>query len=619
MASDDFLKPDSDKNTVASSIENKLLPFERALADLLVWREGSDGSGEWRVRLHYRDLFACLTPRQIKSFLRERLLASMGKGESDDPEIGILKTLFHPVWKLWRDENATFRGLRHVARAALMLSKESRGDIDKRGKLSGPAAELFYLQLQAAARKSTVLTEDDVRACWPRKSEERALLLNLLAITADEEIVSGESFADWVLRHFGVRPNGTRAAEQVSAFQDIALERHQKGDEAAQQAVTDYVDLFLDRHMKSFDASAASTLSNLAVLVSDVAGAEAQCDRLFRAAVKLARPGSRIPFYYVEFLLDALEDPARRERLPVQDVEGRDPGQRAQAILAAIRDEDMEAKDRFYRDILAYRFSAGRSEDRQERMTGVWALTKKNAGTLLSGSSEPSSRLNDLLDAVIGKRGASLRLKEPLQGMVWAAQVRAGRPGWPMLSQIANDLIGESETQAEEEKTGLRLNATLVANVELLAADEGRRLAAIWSQTGSLLAQRQGTQARGRIALAFLASLVHGSEAQSLERMRQAWARLGLGGVVVRTPSDWVQFLDEAHRPLAEALMQGTHDAETMVMVRDAVFGADYPPIVTPDGLAEAMGWKSQAFAWADGKSFDEAVTELVEDADDVN
>ncbi len=97
MASDDFLKPDSDKNTVASSIEHKLLPFEQALADLLVWREGADGSGEWRVRRHYRELFACLTPRQIKSFLRERLLASMGEGKSNNPAIDILRTLFHPV------------------------------------------------------------------------------------------------------------------------------------------------------------------------------------------------------------------------------------------------------------------------------------------------------------------------------------------------------------------------------------------------------------------------------------------------------------------------------------------------------------------------------------------
>lgn len=592
------------------SFEKTPSVIELAISDLFVWYEGNPAG--WRVRAHYRDLFACLTPRQIKSFLRERLLAAVG--ENEDPAIAMLKTLFHPVWKAWRDERAVFQMLGHTARAALALSRESQKITNEHGKLSGPATELFYRQLEAVAGRSNVLSAEDVRACWPRKSEERALLLNLLdlATTYVEPIAhkSGdyEDFSDWVRRQFGEPAHGVGVAEQVSSFQDVALAKYGQGDKKALQAVADYADLFLDQHTKFFDASTASSLSNLAVLINKVPGAEAQCDRLFQVAVKLARNESRIHFYYVEFLLDVLADKARRERLPAVN----DAIARAGTILTAFQDKDLDPKDRLYRDILIYRLYAKTDDTRESRMAAVWSFVKKHAHVLISGMREPSSRLNDLLDTVVGKRGVNLSAKEPLQGAIWAAQVRTGNPGWAMAIQIANDLVGEGASNSNEEKVGLRMNAALVTDEGLLKSAESAHLAAIWSQSGALLSQRQGAAAKKRIALAFLACLAYGGDAQSFERMRNSWERIRESGDGWRTASGWLRLVDQSHLPLAVAVVNEAQRDKSLKSMRDAVFLPEYPPIATPDAVAEEMGWKSQTFAWAGNKTFDETVEELL-------
>lgn len=609
-------------------------PFDHAVAKLFVWYDGVADSKGWRVRKEYRNLFACLTPRQIKAFLRERLLASHEAGQ-DDPLVSMLCTLFHPIWKVWRDEGSLFQSLAITARAAIQLSGTGVCSDDRVGKLSGPAAEFFHRELLAAVRKSSVLSEDDVRACWPRKNEERTLLVHLLALIVCKEfrgitpghdlppsrgglaIVPGSSlppddlpFAEWVYRKLGSKPVGLGVAEQVSSFQDMALAMYRNGDKSALQAVKEYADRFLEWHRQDFGASTASSLSNLAVLINDEEGSETQCDRLFQAAAKLAKPGSRIPFFYVEFLLNAMEDPARRERLSPDDTTGNSIVERARAILATVKDEDLELKDRLYRDILNSRIDASQTEDKSKRMAVVWKLAKQHRAALLGTGRESSSRLNNLLDSVIGKGGTSLRMKEPLQGMIWAAQAKSNNPGWPMATQIANDLVGESDGNSEEEKIGIRISAALVADEELLAAGESNRLAAIWSQTGALLAQRFGKAAQSRIALAFLACLAYGGSAQSFDRMRKTFHVLG-GGIGGQSSIEWEQLLDDTDKPLAMVIERSTQDIAVMTNVRDRVFGDTYKPIATPDALAEAMGWKDETFAWIDGKGFDEAVAEL--------
>lgn len=620
-----LIKADDRNRLKAEKLEEDLSPFEHAFTDILVWVEAPEAEKSgWRVHEQYRDLFACLTPRQIKSFLRERLLATTN-GEKESPAILFLRELFHPLWKMRRDEPALFGMLALVAKAALELQKAAprQDEAGEQGKLSGPASDLFYLQLQDATRKSSVVSDEDARACWPRKSEERALLLHLLSVAHDEEKQgepirkTGKPFAEWVRERLGEAPGGVGVAEQVSWFQDKVLARYQAGDKQALEWVAEYAERFLENHLQHFGASSAISLSNLAVLIDDAPGKEAPCDRLFRAAEKLARPGSRIPFYYAEFLLDVLEDETRSQRL---DAEKKDIILHARAMLDKIKDTDIDKKDRLYRDILKHRLELaekiGEDEggDKMERMKKAWTVAKNHAAILLSGEREPSSRLNDLLDSLIGTGSASLQMKEPLQAMIWAAQVKAGKPGWPMAIQIANDLVGESNANSKEEKLGIGLNAALVADSALLAAGENERLAAIWSQSGSLLGQRLDKSAQSRIALAFLVSLIYGGGSQTYDRMAKTWERLGHGKGGL-TPAEWVGLLDEELKPLVEEAMAATKNQTTVARVRDVVFGNEYPVIATPEALAENMGWEKETFAWAGNKRFGDAVAELAEKA----
>lgn len=611
--------------------------FEIAISELFVWYAG-EGSTGWRVHRDYRDLFACLTPRQIKSFLRERLLASRESGR-DHPLVSILSTLFHPIWKVWRDEKALFRSLAISADAAIRLSQNNTSTEKLTQKLTGPAAEFFHRELLAIVKKSSVLSKADVRACWPRKSEERTLLVHLVALvdrnklygtsnvqpsdrnSAMEITKASESgmkteqkgqeklipFTDWVYRKIGSRPSGLSVSEQVSSFQDIALAMYRNGNKSAIQAVKEYADTYLYSHEKEFDASIASSLSNLAVLINDFSGAEAQCDHLFTEALRLAKPGSRIPFFFVEFLLDAKEDSARISRIP----ENNKIDKRIREILDGIKEEHLDPASHLYRDILSKRLEASNTASKQDRLKLIWQLVKDHAGILVQGGREPSSRLNDLLDSLIGKGSANLPLKEPLQCMIWAAQVKGGYPSWSMAVQIANDLVGESTANGEEEKAGIRMNAALVVDPGLLTAGESDRLAAIWSQTGALLTQRFNKAAISRVALAFITSMAYGGGAQSFDRMRQVAVRFGMENDL-KSPEDWKKFIEGPHQQLVATLKSGLQSASEMVKIRDAVFGDVYDPIATPDNLADAMRWKAGNYEWADNMSFDKAVAKLL-------
>lgn len=594
-------------------------PFARALASLLVWREGGGESG-WRVHERYRDLFACLTPRQIKSFFRERLLAVRSE-DDEHPSVLFLQQLFHPVWKLWRNETDNFRALACAAEAALKLSSgPDERRIRQHGKLTALASDFFFVQFQAISGRSSTLGNDDVLACWPEKSEERALLLNLLCTISMEIAPAGsattESFDQWVAEHLGKRPAGASVADKVSSFQDITLERFQLGDKGVLQWVADYADRFLESHRSYFDATAATSLSNLAVLIDDASGFEPQCDHLFSLAVDLARPGSRIPFFYIEFLLDVMMEEARRARLAPDDPEGNGLRERARRILDRIPDEGIEAKDHFYRNLLGFRLDVHEERDIKERMSEIWKLVRHHASTLISGGREPSSRLDDLLDAVVGKQGARLGIKTPLEAVVWAAQVRVSRTGWPMALQLANTLVGESSTASREETLGLRMNAALLADGEFLQTGDVQRLGAIWSQSGAILALRLGATGKSRVALAFLASLVYGVWAKTHERMETAWKRVGEGNGVP-SAEGWRKLLDKEQGSLLNRLEKNPYDADAAAAIRDAVFGREeYGLIDDPEVLVHEMGWDRRNFEWPDAADFGERVAALLKEVE---
>lgn len=635
------------------NVSETLKPFDLAVAQLLCWSE-TEPAG-LRVRSAYRNLFACLTPRQIKSFLRERLLDVMdspGRGASKSdvsPLTAILRTLFHPIWRLWRDERDLFQALSIAAGAAVRLSDHHSDRGRELGRLSGAGAEFFYRQLQAIIAKSDGLSEEDLPSCWPKKTKERALLIYLLqaidepvpnpkqvflgrglggqrslqSYTMESEL---ERFADWVEKQVGQRLRGASIQEQVVSFQEIIRGIRAAGEGGMTRLIRQYVNEFLASHLRFFNASIAPVLSNLAVLIESEAGSEVECDELFKVAVGLARPGTLIPLYYVEFLLDVSGDKARRERL--ENETEKTIVQLAQEILDSVQVGLLDSNARFYLGTLKFRLSRLAGGDdaagdgvpatgMEDQVRDLWTFVKDQAAVLVKEDREPLSRLNRLLDQVIGTGDNALGWKVPLQAAIWAARVKNGEPGWPMATLIANDLVGEGKKGAPLEALGMRMNGALVVDRELLAANETQRLAAIWSQTAVLLATNYGKAALSRIALAFSLSLSLGASGESLTRMRRVFESLGLGSGGTEA-DDWTPRIDADHRALLTALRKGDIgdspvSESALKAIRNAVFEPEYSPYVaSPEALGEAMDWNADTFSWAANQKFEEVVAELL-------
>jgi hypothetical protein len=643
----------SDSVQKETNLGNTLSAFEQAFSKLFVWLESKEEEGgEWRIHKNYRPLFAYLTPRQIKAFLRGRLLAATEKttatgntNENNSPELVLLKTLFHPVWKLHRDaETPTFKMLAHAAKSALFFSYQLSSSGESYNKLAAPASEFFFHQFQFIAQTSNgILTPKDVDACWPAKNEERAVLLHLLKLWLDKDPVTSmpsvsspsapsplvslsstpsPSFANWVFRELGVKLGDGSVSEQVSLFQDLTLARQRQGDKRALKLVAEYAERFLPLHSPYFDASSASSLSNLAVIIDDSVGHEKACDDLFQKAMELARPGSRIPLFYVEFLLDVLEDRTRCRNL--QESRGKNKDEIiefAKGILAKSASESLEQEDIFYAAILEIRLKCLGDEypdrsspaSRENIMRMIWEdLLPEHAKVLIGGGREPVSRLNDLLDAVIGTSGV-LRIKEPLQAAVWGAQVANEKPGWTMAIQIANDLVGESGRGTDEEKAGMKLNAMLVANEELLRANENYRMSGIWRQSATAIGYRNGKSAQSRIALAFLMSMAYGGTISTRDRMQRMWARIENQETRTGTEQDWTSVLTFEHREIAERINENEWNHDFAKEIRDAVFGEEYAPFVEPRDLANFLEWNAESFKWAGkGKTFDDVVDKIL-------
>lgn len=604
--------------------EKKASPLVMALRRMFQITENErckPGQYELRLRPDYRSLFSCLTPRQIKSYLRDRLLAPTTRDEMQ-PWESLLRTLFHAVWKLRRDERDIFNALASAAKATLAIQSRS-----EREKLSVPHVKLFELQFFALAKVSSVMDEDSVRSCWPKKSEERALLLNLLAMALNEsdgDVKSSPknsqmSFFSWVRQRFDKSPRSGSLAEQVSSFQDIALASYRAGNSMAQLAVAEYADRFLEQHKKYFDAGMAISLSNLAVIINDLPGYEAQCDRLFSAALGLLGDikGSRIPFFYVEFLLDTLADEQRRGRLVNNVYKGDDKSllEHAQDWLEKSKNDSLAPNELLYLNALQARLNAREQNwDPEKSMSEAWGLAVNNAKVLLDGGREPSTRFSDFLDSVVGKGDTALKLKEPLLVMIWAAIVESGGSGWSMAVQVANDMVGESRANSLEENAGLCLNASLLQDERMLREAEPTQLSAIWSQSAALFSRRLGRAGKSRVALAFLAAAAYGGNRQNITRMESASDRLGEDhpGTSLKA---WRDLIEPESLVLLEALESDPLDPKKVAPVVKVVFGDDLGPFKMPSELVSKMGWDNLVFEWADKRDIGQAVSVLLETA----
>ncbi len=455
--------PSSDKATKSDrDIIPTLTYFGQTLRSLTDIEELETGDGErhglLRLRSRYRDLGGALTPRQLKYYLRARLIGT-SRGEPN-PALTLLRQVFHTFWRLSEDEPELFR---FVSAAAEMT-------IPRTASPGSRELALFHGQVKALIPASTVLSEERLREAWPSQTEERVLLLRLLSTirreARDTEDLAAQianpdvpgalsagrdpDFTDWVRDTCGRTPQGATIAEQVSSFQDYVLAAYRQGDTEVPRQIGEYVNRFLDRHLPYFNKETATSLSNLAVLINDVPPYEPQSDQLFSTAAQINPVQGAVRLYYAEFLLTVALDQQRWKRLvPDRYKNLEDLLESAQRLVETASASD-EAS-RFYAATLHLRLDKARRgaeqspTQQQADQEAVCTLVKDWLPLFLTaarnGDVAPLNRLDTTLDSVIGRDEAELMFKAHVFGIPWgvAAACRPPRspPGlWRSTSRI---------------------------------------------------------------------------------------------------------------------------------------------------------------------------------------
>lgn len=441
-------------NVAASDTDSLPAPryFEQALEEICEVSE----KGVWRFKAEWRLLFGCLTIRQLKAYLRRRLLGAAGSGGDDIfPHQLLLRAQFHQYSKLKEEDFGAFQFVARAAQAALTnpdREGSAPGGSGKGRGLASGAARRFIAQVEAIVRDSPVFSGGSPRELFPQNEWERLLLLVLLEkeLTYQQTTATdgdsgrrssvipeqaagagpaqpiteqrprttggGESiskivaeFADWAAERTGFRPGGLNPAEQVASFQDHVLESHRRGQQGILGVVPEYEERWLDVHRRYVDANTAAAFSNLAVLIDDVPGFEFACARLFRAAMDVG--GARHPdinLYYGDFVLDALSDPQRGRRLLGNPDGEEEATRRAEFLddlatrLSGIEDGNLDPGNVMLRDALLMRVEYARdpgSDTDWKQRLGRFARAHLDRLRIAARAQDgkPASRLDDLI------------------------------------------------------------------------------------------------------------------------------------------------------------------------------------------------------------------------------
>lgn len=609
------VESDSKQRKIGSPVFDDTSPIDVALQTILVWDPGGDG---WppgpRISARYRRLFHLLTPRQIKAFLRDRLLAAEAR-TSEGPALTLLDRHFRPLSLLRECDPASFRLLAHAARATV----ESCGG----GRVTSQASEMFRAYLHTIVQQSTSLSEQDMPSLWPQKGEERELLLQLLilAITDNDQPHSPEpagaeteqTFTEWVEAHMGQSVTGVTIAEQVASFTNMVVQARLTGAVDAASMATAYADSWLERHRRFYAASVAPSLSNLAVVLDDVAGSELQCYRLFDVASEVDPDRHRIRLFYAEFLLDVLDDKERSVRL-TEGLHTDEATLRDQVVrlLDPIRDEEISAIDRLYRDTLHHREQVlHESLDSASHARRTWAMILHNAEALLAPQSEGVTRLNALLDSAIGERDAALRVKAQLLTILWWARVARLGADYEVSLRLANDLVGESAADSLEETVGLKMNAGHLMDPAFVEAQGAQILGGLWSQSGMTIARRGQRQVRVRVALSFICSDAYGDTPRNQARRSEAWTYLQTGQPYNADAYREIISRDPTAMELLSRFVQSPEAPEPRAALVQHVFSPDcWPPITNAQDLISAFGWAG--IDWLDGQTIQQAAEQLL-------
>lgn len=609
----------------------------------------------------YRGLVSTLTPRQLKSFLRVRLYGSQGDEGSDlAPTSSLLREIFPFFWDLRRHERDCYRSLHYAAKAVVdTASREEFG-------VTHEQSARFFRQAAALTREAEGLGDARLQEEWPQDEHEQALLIRLLAAVSpsgqggqgpagygapaghaqqgtagsgtppgsigvspqiSSNLAQGDpEFSRWVEELFGRRPKGSSLLEHVTDFQEQALQRYRSGDRSSSwQAVAGYADGFLERHAPWFSQAMVPILSNLAVLINDITGLEAEAERLFQQAENIAPPDeTRILFYHADFITDALEQKNRANNL--EKYYGEEAGQIAQDFkdkLSNLDDLRLTRTQRLHLDLLKRRLQRIRSESENQGGAGpvgmrdAWPLARDNAPLFLEAArahdGEPAARLSGGLDGLLGERNAAmLPVKGALLGALWRVLEACGAVAgtWTVRLRLADHYVGESNIGSREEALGLRLNAALAADEGLLGHGPSVGLPALWTQSSAILARRRD-QDLGQVALGFLtARQVYGGEPQWEQRLQRAWSRAGGEGDPPGI-QDLEQALNAQQRQALEALQEEPANPGRAKAVVQEVFGDDLEPI----GEAKAFANEAeldQVFGEEDTpEDFSSAIEEL--------
>lgn len=503
----------------------------------------------------YRPLLESLTPRQLKDYLRARLIDP----QSGSPEETLLRSTFPPFYRMFRQEKHLFNMLHDAA--VNLFAHNLRDQI-----LDGNALAMFEYEVQRIAQISRFLESEEVERYWPRKMNEKKLLVCLLSVmdaskdgfseegsalnnsnaqvesametTLDEVIGVDNEFSNWVRGELGQAPEGATISEQVSSFQDMVLEKkyYQGQQVEAQKLVYEYMVDYWERHQNQFVRGSAETLSNLATIIQANPQLARMADTLYKKALQVNPNHHRVPLLYGEYLIELLLGDqanvlfeggyyADRERLYEQ----------IQRLYERCH-ETMEGEALLRADGIKLGLEVSRKPIDEKNGIEYLAWVRDRALELLVDQHAPlfiqaakeadmglATRLDNMLSDIMGKAGLTITYKGQVLIVVSQLLTLCGLNSWTVDVHIEDDYVGEDSSSGRWYKIGLGISRYLLVAPELLDRHP-EHIAMIWTQSAQAILYGDKTQARQRVALAFLAAQIYGGLTQTWQqRLVKVW------------------------------------------------------------------------------------------------
>jgi regulator of RNase E activity RraB len=536
----------------------------------------------------YRSLLELLTPRQLKGFLRARLIDP----REGDPAEKLLESIFPPFYQMYRQEIHLFNMLHDTA---LALHQHAL----RNGMHDPNALALFEHEIRRVATISRFLEPGEVERYWPRKMREKKVLLQLLSsleaakTTVPEEMTGiDKTFSAWVSSELGQDPKGATIAEQVSSFQDMVLEQkyYQNQQGEAQRLVRQYMMHYWAQHENQFNRGSAETLSNLATMMQGDSKLAVETDTLYRKALNLSPNHHRIPLLYMEYLMDLLLS-GKADSL-FED--GYYPDKQALyewvEQLCERNQEAMDGEALLRIDGIKLGLETLQQypnlEDRTQISVLDWMrekalslLVAKHVPLFIQAAKTadmgPATRLDNILSDIMGKAGITITYKGQVLIVLSQLLNLCGLNSWTVDVHIEDDYVGEDSSTGRWYKIGLQVSRYLLAEPELLQSNPSH-VAMIWTQSAQAITHGKQTQTRERVALAFLAAQAYGGlTANWQQRLNTTWQEVSEEGDTTDT-EQLESVLTSEQRQLIHNLKEDSLNTELITSIIEHVFGDSF-------------------------------------------